>query len=257
MIAIQSEYASKGQRVLLLAKRIIGPDLLDKEVLSDPSAMEDKLLELNVELTIIGLVALVDPPRLDTEETVRICRRAGIRFAMVTGDFSLTATAIAHQIGIITTTLEAVHHVDDLPRDTPLEDIPIYDDTKHETGLPMKSLVLSGSEIITMNEAQWQWVLSYDEIVFARTTPAQKLQIVRTFQAGGAVVGVTGDGVNDAPALKQADIGICVAGGSEVAMEAADLILLGDFSSIVQVMPSFFLYALEKMSFTELSVGRY
>lgn len=154
---------------------------------------------------------------------------------MVTGDFSLTATAIAHQIGIITTSLEAVHHIEDLPRDTPIEDIPLYDDSKVENGLPMKSLVLSGSEIITMNEVQWQWVLSYDELVFARTTPAQKLQIVRAFQAGGAVVGVTGDGVNDAPALKQADIGICVAGGSEVAMEAADLILLGDFSSIVQV----------------------
>jgi sodium/potassium-transporting ATPase subunit alpha len=87
MIEIQSEYASKGQRVLLLAKRIIGPDLLSKEALLDPTTMEDKLLELIVELTIIGLVALVDPPRLDTEETVRICRRAGIRY-VVLGHFS-------------------------------------------------------------------------------------------------------------------------------------------------------------------------
>jgi magnesium-transporting ATPase (P-type) len=75
---------------------------------------------------------------------------------------------------------------------------------------------------------------SYDEITFARTTPEQKLRIVRTFQAEGCTVAVTGDGVNDAPALKQADVGVAIGGGAEVAIEAADLVLLDSFSAIIK-----------------------
>ena len=83
--ATQEEYASRGQRVLLLAKKIVHPDELDKEIFLDPNHLEDRLIELNVDLVIVGLVALVDPPRPDTAHTVTVCRRAGIRFAMVTG----------------------------------------------------------------------------------------------------------------------------------------------------------------------------
>ncbi|KAK7001680.1 calcium ATPase [Favolaschia claudopus] len=196
--AVQEDFAARGQRVLLLAKKVLAGEL-PKEA----SDLEDHLLATNIGLTVVGLVALVDPPRPEILDTVRICRRAGIRFAMVTGDFSSTAAAIARQVDKV-------------------------------DGAPLTSLVLSGPEIMTMNESQWKQVLTFDEIVFARTSPQQKLQIVRAFQGGGCTVAVTGDGVNDAPALKQADVGVAMAGGSEVAMEAADLVLLSDnFSTIV------------------------
>jgi sodium/potassium-transporting ATPase subunit alpha len=83
--ATQEEYASRGQRVLLLAKKIIHPTELDKEIFSELNSLEDRLIALNVDLTIVGLVALVDPPKDDTAHTVSVCRRAGIRFAMITG----------------------------------------------------------------------------------------------------------------------------------------------------------------------------
>jgi len=180
---------------------------------------------------------------------------------MVTGDFSLTAVAIAQQVGIITNPLPAVKHINDLPKDMPLDQIPSFNADK-EPGDPVSSLVLSGSEMMTMTESQWAQVLAFDEIVFARTSPQQKLQIVRTFQGAGCTVAVTGDGVNDAPALKQADVGVAVAGGSEVAMEAADLVLLDNFSAIItgilygrlcfENLKKSILYLLPAGSFSEL-----
>ncbi|KAJ7211566.1 hypothetical protein GGX14DRAFT_697247 [Mycena pura] len=225
--AIQEDYAACGQRVLLLAKKAVTYAVSKESADATGSSLEDFLISENIDLTVVGLVALVDPPRPDTAETVRICRRAGIRFAMVTGDFSLTAAAIAREVGIITVPEKAIKHLADLPLDTPLAEIPAYDADKPEDA-PQTSLVLSGPEMMTMTESQWKLVLTFDEIVFARTSPQQKLQIVRTFQGGGCTVAVTGDGVNDAPALKQADVGVAMAGGSEVAMEAADLVLLSD-----------------------------
>jgi len=88
------------------------------------------------------------------------------------------------------------------------------------------SIVLSGPELITLNENQWEQLCTYDEIVFARTTPEQKLRIVREFQGRDEVVAMTGDGVNDAPSLKAADIGIALGSGSDIAIEAADMVLL-------------------------------
>ncbi|KAJ7713558.1 hypothetical protein B0H16DRAFT_1899480 [Mycena metata] len=229
--AIQEDYAARGQRVLLIAKKVLAQEI-PKEY-ADANSLEDHLLAANVDLTVVGLIALVDPPRPETEETVRVCRRAGIRFAMVTGDFSLTAAAIARQVGIITTQEKAVKGLADLPLDLPLSEIPDFNADK-DAEMPLTSIVLSGSEMMTMTESQWKQVLTFDELVFARTSPQQKLQIVRAFQGGGCTVAVTGDGVNDAPALKQADVGVAMAGGSEVAMEAADLVLLSDnFSTIV------------------------
>lgn len=230
--ATQESFAGRGQRVLLLAKKVLPYAELDKEALLDQNNLEDRLIAANVDLTVLGLVALVDPPREDTAHTVAVCRRAGIRFCMVTGDFAITAAAIAQQVGIITNPTAEIQHLSDLPLNTPIGDVQKYNADK-EPGDPVFSLVLSGSEMMTMTDSQWAQVLSFDEIVFARTSPQQKLQIVRMFQGDGCTVAVTGDGVNDAPALKQADVGVAVAGGSEVAMEAADLILLNNFSAIV------------------------
>ncbi len=94
------------------------------------------------------------------------------------------------------------------------------------------ALVISGSELTLLNDYQWKTLTEYEEIVFARTTPEQKLRIVREFQKDN-VVAMTGDGVNDAPSLKAADVGIALGSGSDIAMEAADMILLDSFSSIV------------------------
>ncbi|KAF7950039.1 hypothetical protein EAE96_007342 [Botrytis aclada] len=98
------------------------------------------------------------------------------------------------------------------------------------------SIVLSGPEIITLNDSQWDQLCKYDEIVFARTTPEQKLRIVREFQKRDEIVAMTGDGVNDAPSLKAADIGIALGSGSDIAIEAADMVLLESFSAVVEAV---------------------
>ncbi|KAK0457372.1 uncharacterized protein EV420DRAFT_1644129 [Desarmillaria tabescens] len=263
--AVQEQFASNGQRVLLMAKKIIhGAELpADFFVESGSFPMEDHMLAFNSGLTVVGLVALIDPPKDDVKLTVATARRAGIRFAMVTGDFSSTAAAIAQQVGIITTPMSEVKHVTDLQHDAPIESVAEYEpDIYKRSGPQMRSLVLSGSDLIGMTESQWKQALAFDEIVFARTTPQQKLQIVKQLQAEGCTVAVTGDGVNDSPALKQADVGVAIAGGSEVAMEAADLILLSDFSAIItgiqygrlcfENLQKSILYLLPAGSFSEL-----
>lgn len=216
---VQESWAAKGQRVLLLAKRAIP----QAEVQLAHSEFADIVnTQLNQNLTVVGLVGLVDPPRADIPETVRIMRGAGIRFFMVTGDFATTAVAIAEQCGIVTDA-SRIHHLSDLKRDLEVSSIEKF----HEGSIELvSSLVLSGPDLMEMNDSQWEQACQYREIVFARTTPEQKLRIVKEFQKRDCVVGMTGDGVNDAPSLKAADVGIAMGGGSDVAMEAADLVLL-------------------------------
>lgn len=243
LVAVQERWAAKGQRVLLLAKRVIpASKLAGWDVVSDEFA-DHVNLSLNQELTVVGLLGLVDPPRPDIPDTIRTLRSAGIKVFMVTGDFALTAVAIAEQCGIVTARRRAT--LADLPRQAPelhggLPDIgkgcePVDTVSTEEAVLaPVgRALVLTGTDLMQMSEDQWAQACSCPEIVFARTTPEQKLRIVKEFQARGAVVGMTGDGVNDAPSLKAADVGIAMGGGSDVAMEAADLVLLESFSSMV------------------------
>jgi sodium/potassium-transporting ATPase subunit alpha len=171
---------------------------------------------------------------------------------MVTGDFSsseyrmpwfpltpwvliilasvLAAVAIAEQCGMITD-VNRVSTIRDLSRD--IEPVSICKYDPDDLSPEAKSLVLTGSDVMTMNDSQWEQACQFQEVVFARTTPEQKLRIVKEMQSRGNIVAATGDGANDAAALKQADIGIAIAGGSDIAMEAADLILLESFSSMV------------------------
>jgi sodium/potassium-transporting ATPase subunit alpha len=100
-------------------------------------------------------------------------------------------------------------------------------------GASLQSIVITGAELEKLTPEQEDVLCSYQEIVFARTTPEQKLRIVRSMQSRGGIVAVTGDGVNDAPALRAADCGIAMGSGSDVAREAADMVLLEDFSAIV------------------------
>lgn len=155
----------------------------------------------------------------------------------VTGDFALTAQAIAAECGIITNPSGMVKSIAALRRNS--LDLPVSSsDTKiiDFASRPSKSIVLSGPEMITLNENQWDQLCSYDEIVFARTTPEQKLRIVREFQSRDEIVGMTGDGVNDAPSLKAADIGIALGSGSDIAIEAADMVLLESFGAVIEAV---------------------
>merc|ERR1711970_825388 len=174
----------------------------------------------------VGLMSMIDPPRAAVPDAVLKCRSAGIKVIMVTGDHPITAKAIARSVGIIS---EGTETVEDIAARTgrPVADINPRD---------ARAAVVHGGGLKDLSEKQIDEILMYHtEIVFARTSPQQKLIIVEGCQRMGAIVAVTGDGVNDPPALKKADIGVAMGiAGSDVSKQAADMILLDDnFASIV------------------------
>ncbi|KAK9883068.1 hypothetical protein WA026_001273 [Henosepilachna vigintioctopunctata] len=176
----------------------------------------------------VGLLSMMDPPRLTVPGAVRMCKEAGIRVIMVTGDHPVTAQAIAKKVGIIS--LES-HVQNDILMTRPSVDSHMkFSKAQNIAG------VVTGNDLREMTDPELDYVLSkYKEIIFARTSPQQKLKIVEALQRQGHIVAVTGDGVNDSPALKKADIGVAMGiAGSDVAKNAADMILLDDnFASIV------------------------
>jgi len=205
-IAGRVEPLGDGERAALLdANDELGRDALRVLAVAmrswpaDPGPLEPDELESG--LVFLGLVAMMDPPRPEVAAAVQSCHRAGIRIVMITGDYGLTAESVARRIGIV---------------DRP--------------GVR----VVNGDELETLDDEALAAVLA-DEVIFARTAPAQKLRVVAALQGLGHVVAVTGDGVDDAPALKRADIGVAMGrSGTDVAREAADMILLDDnFASIV------------------------
>ena len=232
---IKNEWSAQGKRVITLARRVVPQKLLQSTPLS--IQFEEEMMGLAKQnLTLVGLVAILDPPRDEILDVVGTLRRAGIRIFMVTGDFALTAQAIAKECGIITNRPEEIDNIDALDSKSELAVLSKNKFTKAEhRGLKdsYKSIVVSGTDLITLNSAKWDQLCAYDEIVFARTTPDQKLRIVRELQSRSEVVGMTGDGVNDAPSLKAADIGIAVASGSDIAIEASDMILLDSLAAMV------------------------
>ena len=165
-------------------------------------ALEDGMPNEERGMILSGLVGLEDPPRAEVPDAIARCASAGIRIIMVTGDHPHTALAIARQIGLAKTT---------------------------------QPVLITGDQLRTLSPTQLQLALDAEEIIFARVAAEQKMLIVQALQKKGEIVAVTGDGVNDAPALKTADIGIAMGiAGTDVAKEAADLILLDDnFTSIV------------------------
>merc|ERR1719276_656351 len=177
-------------------------------------------------LRFVGLMSMIDPPRAAVPDAVAKCRSAGIKVIMVTGDHPITAAAIARSVGIISEGTETVEDV------AARKGVEVKDVNPREA----RAAVVHGGEIKDMSEKQIDEILMYHtEIVFARTSPQQKLIIVEGCQRMGAIVAVTGDGVNDSPALKKADIGVAMGiAGSDVPKQAADMILLDDnFASIV------------------------
>uniref|UniRef100_A0A674MQV5 Sodium/potassium-transporting ATPase subunit alpha n=1 Tax=Takifugu rubripes TaxID=31033 RepID=A0A674MQV5_TAKRU len=178
------------------------------------------------QLCFLGLISMIDPPRAAVPDAVGKCRSAGIKVIMVTGDHPITAKAIAKGVGIISEGNETVEDIAER-LNIPLSQVNPRD---------AKACVVHGSDLKDMSSENLDDVLrNHTEIVFARTSPQQKLIIVEGCQRQGAIVAVTGDGVNDSPALKKADIGVAMGiAGSDVSKQAADMILLDDnFASIV------------------------
>ncbi len=189
---INNKMAQNGLRVLAVAYKDI--DIL-------PNNINEKTIEHN--LTFVGLIGMIDPPRKGVKEAVSICKRAGIKTVMITGDHIITATKIAKDLGI----------------------------------LRKSDIAITGKELDKISdETLKKDIMKY--AVFARVSPEHKVRIVKAFQSTGAVVAMTGDGVNDAPALKNADIGISMGlNGTDVAKNASDMILTDDnFVTIVEAV---------------------
>lgn len=190
------DYARKGLRVIAVAYRFLHQnDTIPVAV----SAYTPEIIEQN--LIFVGLVVMSDPPRAEVSAAVEQCHHAGIQIVMITGDYGLTAESIAKRIGIV----------------------------KGNRPKVISGLDLEGISDETLKE------LLKGEVIFARVAPEQKLRVVTNLQEMGEIVAVTGDGVNDSPALKKADIGVAMGvAGTDVAKEAADMILTDDnFASIV------------------------
>jgi len=216
------ELGGLGERVLGFCDFLLPADKYPKGYPYDP---DEANFPLNG-LRFVGLMSMIDPPRAAVPDAVLKCRSAGIKVIMVTGDHPITAKAIARSVGIISDGTDTV------------EDIAARRgcDVKDVNPREARAAVVHGGELKDLGEKQIDEILMYHtEIVFARTSPQQKLIIVEGCQRMGAIVAVTGDGVNDSPALKKADIGVAMGiAGSDVSKQAADMILLDDnFASIV------------------------
>uniref|UniRef100_A0A915CEZ2 Myosin tail domain-containing protein n=1 Tax=Parascaris univalens TaxID=6257 RepID=A0A915CEZ2_PARUN len=178
-------------------------------------------------LIFLGMAAIMDPPRDDAAAAIKQCKDAGVKVYMITGDHPSTAVAIARQIGLIGITpngqrVEASGHQE--------VKVSVFE------GRELNWAVAKGEDLAAMSSEQWNKLLAHNYIVFARTTPEQKLQIVEECQRRGETVAVTGGGVNDAPALAKANVGIAMGvNGSDIAKQAADIILTDDnFASVVK-----------------------
>ncbi|XP_012863356.2 potassium-transporting ATPase alpha chain 2-like [Echinops telfairi] len=216
------ELGGRGERVLGFCPLYLPAEEFPETYSFDIDAMNFPTSSL----CFVGLLSLIDPPRSTVPDAITKCRSAGIKVIMVTGDHPITAKAIARSVGIISANSETA------------------DDTAKRLNIAVEQVnqrdanaaVVTGTELKRMSSEQLDEILAnHSEIVFARMSPQQKLTIVEGCQRLGAVVAVTGDGVNDSPALKKADIGIAMGiAGSDAAKNAADMVLLDDnFASIV------------------------
>merc|ERR1712050_414197 len=220
--AAYMDLGGRGERVLGFCDTLLDAEKFPKGFAFDSDDPNFPLTDLR----FVGLMSMIDPPRAAVPDAVMKCRSAGIKVIMVTGDHPITAKAIARSVGIIS---EGTETVEDIAARTGR-------DVKDINPRDARAAVVHGGELKDLNEKQIDEILMYHtEIVFARTSPQQKLIIVEGCQRMGAIVAVTGDGVNDSPALKKADIGVAMGiAGSDVSKQAADMILLDDnFASIV------------------------
>ncbi|KAG5996162.1 hypothetical protein E4U52_007175 [Claviceps spartinae] len=226
--AYQDTLSRNAERVIVLCEKIhVATTAMGTNAFSDEIA-----INATEDLTIVGILGIIDPARPETAHTVSECRRAGARFFMVTGDYGLTAAAIARNTGIFSSESDpdTIATVKAAPETFAKE----LAEARRKG--ERSSLLLEGHSLSSLMQPDWDIVCEYDEIVFARTTPEQKLRIVEELRKRDNVVAATGDGVNDAPALRAADVGVAIVTGSDVAIEAADLVLLDKFDSIIEAI---------------------
>ncbi len=219
VVAANDDLAVRGFRVIAVALRPGPPE--PGPAGADLETAPAERLESGQ--TLVGLLGLYDPPRPEVPEAIRRCRDAGIKVTMVTGDYGLTAQAIAHQIGL----LEPPAVIGQ----------PAGGHRRSAGADPVR--VIEGSTLAQISDVHLRQLLKYrHRLVFARMAPEQKLRLVQAYRALGEVVAVTGDGVNDAPALRAADVGLAMGiSGTDVAREAADIVLLDDnFATIVEAV---------------------
>ncbi len=196
------KYINQNDNEILITQEYKNQILLKNETMANNAlrvlALAYKKVDSNnykneEDLVFLGLIGIIDPPRKEAIEAIKVCQRAGIKTVMITGDHKLTACAIAKQIGI------------------------------YKRG----DLVLEGKEIEKMTDDYLTSIVN-KVTVFARVSPTHKLRIVKAFQNNSNVVAMTGDGVNDAPAIKRADIGVSMGSGTDVTKQASDVVLLDD-----------------------------
>ena len=197
----RKEIFAANEKMAGEALRILAVAYRNLPVSSGPIEYTEEYVEHD--FTFVGLVGMIDPPRDEAEKAIQTCRSAGVRTVMITGDHKLTASAIAKQLGI----------------------------------LGEEDRVLTGRELDSLSDNELE-NLADNVSVYARVSPEHKMRIVKALKARGHIVAMTGDGVNDAPALKNADIGVAMGiTGTDVAKEASDMILADDnFASIVSAM---------------------
>ncbi|KAI9017416.1 hypothetical protein BC832DRAFT_617978 [Gaertneriomyces semiglobifer] len=195
------QMASGGLRVLALAMRRVSPGDAQSIIGAQVHTAAEQ------QLCFIGLIGLIDPPKEGVKESVATCKLAGVKVIMITGDHIATATAIAKQLGIL------------------------------DPNLPSMSRAMKGVEVDMLSQEHLA-ALNPFPVVFARVSPDNKLKIVTALQSRNFSVAMTGDGVNDAPAIKQADVGVAMGiGGTEITKQAADIVLADDnFSTIVEAV---------------------
>ncbi len=203
--------SGEALRVLALAKRDLDHG---EEAAAEPGHEDHHGADLEKRLTFLGLVGMIDPPRVGVKEAIRSCAEAQVSAVMITGDHKLTAIAIARELGLWS-----------------------GGNGNEQAGDDGGAIALSGSELESMTDDDL--VAKIDRVrVFARVTAEQKLRIVRLFKRAGHIVAMTGDGVNDAPALREAHIGVAMGkDGTDVARQAADMVLADDnFATIVDAV---------------------
>lgn len=210
-------FAQRGERVLAYAERKLpaADDIADLFNAEESSANRRFVEDTN--LCFVGLLSMTDPPRDGVQDAVRRCKTAGIRVMMVTGDHAETALTVAQNVDIVTRKA-CVMGRDEMR--------------------PNRAVVVPGDQIDEMDETMWRQLLAKEEVIFARTSPKHKLEIVEHLQQIGEIVTVTGDGCNDAPALKRGNTGVAMGtSGSDVSREAAEIVLLDDnFASVVNAV---------------------
>jgi Ca2+-transporting ATPase len=195
ILAVIDDYAGRALRVLAVAQRLLP---------NQSRAYEPEWVERD--LTFLGLVAMHDPPRPEVTEAIQVCKEAGIRMVMITGDYGLTALSLARRVGMVT---------------------------------GENARIITGAEVDALDEIELQTLITQErEVLFSRMAPEHKLRLVSCFQSIDEVVAVTGDGVNDAPALRKADVGVSMGiSGTDVSREAADIILVNDnFAAVVEAI---------------------